>query len=207
MEFKPEKTSLETVEPNEARKEEVGIGIEKAKKERLTLGKVVLSRLASLAISAIPLAGSIKMGKEIAKNKAIVGGKELKSIDKIMRGVIISSNLIFYVLLGFRFVSEDSEVNKEIHLLMLELTAFTVWLTIAQESIEGKRGVQEVIQEKFKLNFPQFLKNVRQFAEKYDMESLKEPLSVCEKIIEEYGYDNIGNLIVRANDEKLDDNK
>jgi len=60
MEFKPEKTSLETVEPNEARKEEVGIVIEKAKKERLTLGKVVLSRLASLAISAIPLAGSIK---------------------------------------------------------------------------------------------------------------------------------------------------
>ena len=202
MEFKPEKPSLETMEPNEAKKEVM----EEAKKGRLTLGKAVLHGLASIGISAIPLVGSIKMGKEIAKNKNI-WGKELFTRDKVVRGVVISTNLIFYILLGLRFASEDSEVNKEIHLLMLELTALAFWLTAAQEGIEVKRDAQEIIREKFKLDFPQFIKNMRQFAEKYDMESLKKPLSICEKIIEEYGYDDIGNLIVRANEMKLDDNK
>lgn len=197
-----EKLPVEIIEKNEAKKEIM----EEAKKGRLTLGKAVLHGIASIGISAIPLVGSIKMGKEIAKNKNM-WGKELFTRDKIVRGVVISSNLIFYILLGFRLASEDSEVNKEIHLLMLELTTLAFWLTVTQEGIEVKRDTQEVIREKFKLDFPQFIKNMRQFAEKYDMESLKEPLLICEKIIEEYGYDNIRNLIIRTNDKKLDDNK
>ncbi len=209
MEFKeptvketpPEKTPIETRNSNESK--EI---TEKAKKERLTLAKVVFRGLASLVINGIPLAGSIRMGIEIANSKT-TGGRELIARDRIVRGVIISSNLIFYILLGLRMLSEDPEVNKEIYILMGESTSLSVLLTVAQESIEGKRGVQEVIKEKFKLDFPQFLKNIRQFTLKYNVESLKEPLSICEKIIEEYGYDNIGNLIVKANDKKLDDNK
>ncbi|MFA6896652.1 MAG: hypothetical protein WC242_05650 [Candidatus Paceibacterota bacterium] len=197
-----EEPSSEIVETNEAKKEVM----EEAKKERLTMGKVVFRGLASLIISGIPLIGSARMGIEIAKSKT-TGGRELIARDKVVRGVIISSNLICYILLGFRLGSEDSEVNKEIYFLMGELTAFAFWLTAAQESIETKRGAQEVIKEKFKLDFPQFIKNMRQFAEKYDMESLKEPLSVCEKIIEEYGHDTILNLLIRANEMKLDDNK
>jgi hypothetical protein len=197
-----EEPSSEIVETNEAKKKVM----EKARKERLTMGKVVFHGLASLAISGIPFVGSIKMGKEIAKNKNI-WGKELFTRDKVVRGVIISSNLICYILLGFRLGSEDSEVNKEIYLLMGELTLFAFWLTAAQESIETKRGAQEVIKEKFQLDFPQFIKNMQQFAEKYNVESLKEPLSVCEKIIKEYGHDTIVNLIIRANEMRLDDNK
>lgn len=202
MEFKPEKPSLETMEPNETKKEVM----EEAKGERLTMGKVVFRGLASLVISGIPLVGSARMGIEIAKSKT-TGGRELIARDKIVRGVIISSNLICYILLGLRLASEDSEVNKEIYLLMGELTVFAFWLTAAQESIETKRGAQEVIKEKFKLDFPQLIKNMRQFAEKYDMESLKEPLSACEKIIEEYGHNTVLNLLIRANEMRLDDNK
>lgn len=200
-EIPTEKTSVEIQNFNESK--EI---IEKAKKERLTLAKVVFRGLASLVINGIPLAGSIRMGIEIANSKT-TGGRELIARDRIVRGVIISSNLIFYILLGLRMLSEDPEVNKEIYILMGESTSLSVLLTVTQESIEGKRGVQEVVREKFKLDFPQFLKNIRQFTDKYNVESLKEPLSICEKIIEEYGYDNIGNLIVRANDKKLDDDK
>lgn len=203
MEFEPQNSSPETTESKENKRE---IVIEKAKKNRLTLGKVVSHGLVSLFISGIPLVGSARMGIEIAKSKT-TGGRELITRDKIVRGVVISSNLICYILLGLRLSSEDSEVNKEIYLLMGELTLFAFWLTAAQESIEAKRGAQEVIKEKFKLDFPQFLKNVQQFTEKYNMESLREPLSVCEKIIEEYGYDNIANLLIRANEMKLDANK
>lgn len=183
MEFKPEKPSLETKNPNETRDKI----IEKAQEERVKLKFDVFLKTVKLAIHFLEVStpvGNFKMGAEAIRGKRYLTGEELSKKDRIMYSLIILHSSIYTILLGYGLIKG----NINAVMLSAPMYAITVGLTIA-----GKRN--------------QIKKDIPESVKKYG-DLLNEQLMTSKKIIEEYGYVKIKELVERVKkDKKSDDNK
>jgi hypothetical protein len=177
MEFKSEKPSLETLEPNEAQKKV----IEGAQDERLKLKFDTFIKTIKLAIhlfeTTTPV-GNFKMGAEAIRGKRYLTGEELSKKDRIMYGLIVLHSSIYATLLGYGLIKGDPNAI----MLSAPVYAITVGLTIA-----GKR-------QQVKEDIPESVK-------KYG-DSLNEQLIASKKAIEEYGQENVKKLIEKIKQEK-----
>lgn len=177
MEFKPEKPSLETENPNENRDKI----IEKAQEERLKLKFDVFLKIVKLAIHFLEVTtpvGNFKMGAEAIRGKRYLTGEELSRKDRIMYSLIILHSSIYTTLLGYGLIKGDTTAV----MLSAPVYAITVGLTIA-----GKRN--------------QVKKDIPESVKKYG-DSLNEQLMASKKAIEEYGQENVKKLIEKIKQDK-----
>ncbi|MFZ3011945.1 MAG: pre-toxin TG domain-containing protein [Minisyncoccia bacterium] len=183
MEFKLEKPSLETENPNENRDKIM----EKAQEERLKLKFDVFLKTVKLAIHFLEVTtpiGNFKMGAEAMLGKRFLTGEELSKKDRIMYGLIVLHSSIYATLLGYGLIKGDPNAI----MLSAPVYAITVGLTIA-----GKR-------QQVKEDIPESVK-------KYG-DSLNEQLIASKKAIEEYGQENVKKLIEKIKqNKKPDDNE
>ena len=97
MEFKPEKPSLETIGPNEAKK---GV-MEKAQDERLKLKFDTFKKVLKLVlhgIEGLTPVGNFKMGAEAIRGKKYFTDEKLSKKDRIMYGLIVLHSSIYTTL-------------------------------------------------------------------------------------------------------------
>ena len=132
--------------------------------------KKILS-ISSNVLDFTPIS-AVKMGTEAVKGKTFVG-EELSLKDRIMYGLIVTSNLAFYGLTAYG-ISKGGDMDA------IKLGAgfhVSSWVFLASQ-----KG-------------PELIQAAQNLATKYNMEPLNKFFIAFEKIVEKYGYKNLTKLI------------